>query len=706
MSINLGIITEQLENYGGSEIYLLECLKRWQEELDITLYTSRFNPELFDEYGIDPDRVHVQLLPETVNTKHRFELFDNLVIRPRIWERYIGQHQLYFQYLFPSQFVRRSPSVWFAAEPLRMLYDLQHHDSANESSISFHIYPRMRYEEADNSDLNVTLQMLQEVDRQTEIETLATNSKMMAGYLKTIYGREADMVAYPGINLPESWSGPVNNRTALFVGRLWDHKRVDLIINALSKVPDGKLFIVGEGPEKPKLKALTKSLGLEKNVTFWGALSTNALNALYRSVTCGIYTPVREPFGIMPLEAASYGMPVVVTQDGGYTEVLDESCARIVAPDPGQIALALNTLFSNFDVAVSMGKAARECVERYTWDHTARDLLTLFNRTLESRNDTTFSKPNRPLLGAHYYPWYNTGEDTRHWNENSDYAAVADLPVTGEYSSDDDDLILRHLETVQAAGLDYLVLNMQVSFNGLDPRDIRAVEKFFALAAEHSPNLSICFMLAFDKVSSENIDQVFSYLESRFTTKSNYLIVRDKPVIWYFLTESFIGHFYHHFEQFKTASSAYIRIAAANFCYSKYLSVHYSDFFHGWSIYSPLQISNKKRWEALWSTSHIDFAENCKSDLVGAFTICPGYNDTALTLTERGNSKFRKISRKNTLTYERMQNACMKLDPLPELIVVTSFNEFHERTHIEPTERTGELYVNATRKFSETLKSS
>ena len=59
MSINLGIITERLQNYGGSEIYLLECLRRWQDELEIVVYTTQFNPELFREYGIDEDKVEI-----------------------------------------------------------------------------------------------------------------------------------------------------------------------------------------------------------------------------------------------------------------------------------------------------------------------------------------------------------------------------------------------------------------------------------------------------------------------------------------------------------------------------------------------------------------------------------------------------------------------------------------------------------------------
>ncbi len=702
--MNLAIITDQLCNYGGSEIYILECIKRWQEEVDIFVYTTQFNEDLFEEFGIDKSIVTVEILPGIENAPHRFELLDDLVIRPRIWERYIGQHDLYFQYLFPTQFVRKSPSIWFAAEPLRMLYDLHHHEPADESDITFHVYPRMQYETTDKADLNIVLQIIQDIDRSSPIQNLATNSQMMAGYLETIYNRKADLVAYPGINLPTRYNGPIDNSTALFVGRLWHHKRVDLIIQAIALLPEGKLHIVGKGPEKKSLKALAKSLGLKKRVKFLGNLSNKKLAKQYRSVTCGIYTPIREPFGIMPLEAASYGMPVVVTADGGYTEALDDTCAYIVAPEPASIANALNELFIDNKKAMRMGALARRKVENYTWDHTASNLLSLFNSTLGDQEKLADADQFRPLLGAHYYPWYQTGEQTRHWNENEDYAVVADLPVQGEYSSNDAQLITRHLSLVEQSGLDYLVINLQITHSGLDEQELSAADLLFEIAAQSMPELSLCFMLSYDKADSETINESFAILEKRYVSKENYLKLHSKPVIWYFVSESFIGHFYHHYAKLNESTIEYHRIAASSSCYNKYLPAHYNEFFDGWSVYSPLQVSSPPMWRNMWETSYEDFIEDNQGDCINVFTLSPGYDDTALTLKQRSNSSVRKVLRKKSKTYFKMQNACLELDTQPDLIVITSFNEFHENTHIEPTEAIGNQYITSTRAFSEKLR--
>lgn len=54
-------------------------------------------------------------------------------------------------------------------------------------------------------------------------------------------------------------------------------------------------------------------------------------------------------------------------------------------------------------------------------------------------------------------------------------------------------------------------------------------------------------------------------------------------------------------------------------------------------------------------------------------------------------------------TYERMQNSALGLNPAPHYVVVTSFNEFHENTHIEPSEKYGDLYLKSTKAFKEKL---
>ncbi|HVN28409.1 MAG TPA: hypothetical protein VMT64_07985, partial [Candidatus Binataceae bacterium] len=102
--MNLGVVTPQLEHYGGSEIYLLECLRRWQHDLDITLYTPICRRRLLDEFEVGP-RVRVVKLPGGRVGRDAF--FYNTIVLPRVWEQLIHPHDLYFLYLFPTHFIQR-----------------------------------------------------------------------------------------------------------------------------------------------------------------------------------------------------------------------------------------------------------------------------------------------------------------------------------------------------------------------------------------------------------------------------------------------------------------------------------------------------------------------------------------------------------------------------------------------------------------------
>src|SRR5271155_2541073 len=105
--MNIGIVTPQLSHYGGSEGYLLECLRRWQDVLEITLYTPLLRRDLLDEFDIGP-RVKVVKLPAGRSGAQAF--FYNTVVLPRIWEQMLQPHDLYFLYLFPTHFIQRRPS--------------------------------------------------------------------------------------------------------------------------------------------------------------------------------------------------------------------------------------------------------------------------------------------------------------------------------------------------------------------------------------------------------------------------------------------------------------------------------------------------------------------------------------------------------------------------------------------------------------------
>lgn len=105
----------------------------------------------------------------------------------------------------------------------------------------------------------------------------------------------------------------------IFVGRLIREKNVDILIKAISllkkDLPDIKCLIIGDGPERDKLKKLTIDLKLTKNVKFVGFLSNHDDVVSYlKSSKVFVLPSVREGFGIAALEANACGLPVVTVK--------------------------------------------------------------------------------------------------------------------------------------------------------------------------------------------------------------------------------------------------------------------------------------------------------------------------------------------------------------------------------------------------------
>jgi hypothetical protein len=493
------------------------------------------------------------------------------------------------------------------------------------------------------------------------------------------------------------------SKVAISVGRLWKQKRVDLIIRAFSLIPEGELVIVGDGPEKSFLKQLSRDLGLTRRVRFTGEVTKQRLEKLLSESACCVYTPVREPFGMVPLEAAAAGRAIVGTVGCGYSEILEESFARLVPPSPEKIAEAVQALFDNPALVRRMGEAARKAVAPYTWDRTADSLLQFFHKTV--RHTSLKGRVRRkPQLGAHYYPWYRAGKKPEHWNENAEFASVKDLPLGGPYSSSSAPVIRRHLRMAADAGLDFFIVNWQVTFQGLNPTELKATKRLFRIAEDEGFPIRFSILLSVNAEDPGVLRDAIETVRKEFIPSPVYHTWRGKPLLWYYLNGPFMGYFFSEHKELVRLNRGVYPIAAGALVYNKFLPRLLRDFVCGWCLYSPLEIASQKIREPIWERGYKDFHED--GGKIQVFTLCPGYDDSGLDSYERVHNKYRVVPRRGGRTYEEMQEVVCRLRPLPDLAVVTSFNEFHENTHIEPSQGFGDSFLQSTKVFSHRLKSA
>jgi rhamnosyl/mannosyltransferase len=156
-------------------------------------------------------------------------------------------------------------------------------------------------------------------------------------------------------------------RLVLFLGVLRPYKGLDALARAMQMV-DGRLLIAGRGTW-PGLEALVRQLDLARRVTFLGEVSDVARRLLLHS--CDVVTlpslDRREAFGIVQLEAMACGKPVVSSDlSTGVRSVNAHGRTGWLVPpgDADALARALNLLLDDDDLRATLGKAARERVER------------------------------------------------------------------------------------------------------------------------------------------------------------------------------------------------------------------------------------------------------------------------------------------------------------------------------------------------------
>lgn len=153
------------------------------------------------------------------------------------------------------------------------------------------------------------------------------------------------------------------------VGRLSPQKGFDVLLNSmpkiLQKVPQARLFIAGEGPEEGALKALCKSLNIEKQVNFLGMRPD--IPALLQAFDLFVLPSRYESFPISILEVMAASKPIVSTLVDGIPESICHGKTGLLVPpeDVDALAQAITTLLQDAPLRIKMSAQARQRVESH-----------------------------------------------------------------------------------------------------------------------------------------------------------------------------------------------------------------------------------------------------------------------------------------------------------------------------------------------------
>ena len=207
-------------------------------------------------------------------------------------------------------------------------------------------------------------------------DTVVCNTEALAEDVRSFDQKLNPIVVHPSLPIL-SRSGQnleVSRRIVrvLTVARLVSRKNHYAVLKALVGLHDLEYLIVGNGPDRDYLEKQTSELGLGDLVHFYGDVSDEELSQIYADADIFILPILPnqidvEGFGIVYLEAAAAGLPIVATKMRGVEEALcSEGSIQLDEPTPDAIANALQTLATDPDRRKAMGEVNRAFVQRFS----------------------------------------------------------------------------------------------------------------------------------------------------------------------------------------------------------------------------------------------------------------------------------------------------------------------------------------------------
>ena len=193
-----------------------------------------------------------------------------------------------------------------------------------------------------------------------------------------------------GVEVEKYRSGKKNREKGriVFVGRLFPHKRVDLLIDAVKKAhkvnPEISLDVIGDGPLHGGL--LEYAHGSKNFIKIHGYLPENEKMRILNEAWVFAITSQREGYPIAVVEAMASGLPIVTTdsRDNGVRNICDKfGCGIVVPSDPSTLADSLLELYENENMYKTLAGKAEAASELFDWD-TVTLRLENFLKTIQN----------------------------------------------------------------------------------------------------------------------------------------------------------------------------------------------------------------------------------------------------------------------------------------------------------------------------------
>lgn len=167
---------------------------------------------------------------------------------------------------------------------------------------------------------------LYDVSTAPRVDLFVANSKHVARRIWKTYRRPAHVI-YPPVDVERFCLQSTKDDYYLTMSRLVPYKRVDLVVEAFTEMPDKELVVIGDGPEYDAIKQKAGA-----NVTMLGYQPNDAVTHYMENARAFVFA-AEEDFGIVPVEAQACGTPVIAYGRGGAQETVVQGVTGVFFPE-------------------------------------------------------------------------------------------------------------------------------------------------------------------------------------------------------------------------------------------------------------------------------------------------------------------------------------------------------------------------------------
>lgn len=246
-----------------------------------------------------------------------------------------------------------------------------------------------------NSKLKLLKKIYDETLGRFEIQTarkIIATSRSLKDEIINSYNIHNIEIISNGIFLNQFQHGSLKREELIIsVGRILPRKGFSYLVDAAEEIirdhPHVKIMIIGpDGGDEQNIIKKINNKNLKDNVVLKGTISDEMLLSLLSKSSLFVIPSLYEPFGIVALEAMAAGCPIVATNVGGLSEIIDHNRTGLLVPPANSKALAdsIGLLLDNRELAEKLAKNAKEKVREFDWTIIGKRTREVYEEVLSS----------------------------------------------------------------------------------------------------------------------------------------------------------------------------------------------------------------------------------------------------------------------------------------------------------------------------------